>query len=118
MTSSADTERAALADLLDELGPDAPTLCEGWTTYDLAAHLAVRDRVPAAWPGLALGRFAGHTERTQARFRTEHPYSECVALVRKGAPGWSPMGMPGVRDVVNLTEYVVHHEDVRRAQPG
>ena len=43
MTSSsrplAERERAALADLLEELGPDAPTCCEGWTTAHLAAHL-------------------------------------------------------------------------------
>ncbi|MEN3358667.1 MAG: hypothetical protein V7637_2649, partial [Mycobacteriales bacterium] len=59
MTDHASAERAAVADLLDSLGPDAPTLCEGWSTYDLAAHLALRDRVPAAWPGIALRRFAG-----------------------------------------------------------
>ena len=27
-------ERRALCALLDETGPDAPTLCEGWTTGD------------------------------------------------------------------------------------
>ncbi|MEV4089519.1 maleylpyruvate isomerase N-terminal domain-containing protein, partial [Nonomuraea fuscirosea] len=37
-------ERAALCDLLDRLGPDEPTLCAGWTTADLAAHLAIRER--------------------------------------------------------------------------
>ena len=47
-------ERRALADLLGELGPDAPTCCEGWTTAHLAAHLVVRDRRPDAMPGYAL----------------------------------------------------------------
>ena len=117
VTSAAAAERAALCNLLDSVGPDAPTLCEGWTTYDLAAHLAIRDRIPAAWPGLAVARFADRTERTQARFKAEHPYADCVALVRQGAPRWSPMGAPGLRDMVNLAEYVIHHEDVRRAQP-
>ncbi len=42
VTDFAPIERAALADLMAELGPDAPTLCEGWTTRDLAAHLVVR----------------------------------------------------------------------------
>jgi uncharacterized protein (TIGR03083 family) len=37
-------ERAALCDLFDEVGPDAPTLCAGWTTRDLAAHLVIRER--------------------------------------------------------------------------
>ena len=35
----AQDERAALAALLDETGPDGPTLCEGWQTRDMAAHL-------------------------------------------------------------------------------
>ena len=50
MTAFASIERAALVDLMAELGPDAPTLCTGWTTRDLAAHLVVRlsrvDQVP------------------------------------------------------------------------
>jgi uncharacterized protein (TIGR03083 family) len=42
----AQDERAALAALLHETGPDGPTLCEGWQTRDLAAHLALRARRP------------------------------------------------------------------------
>ena len=41
-------ERLALCALLDKSGPDAPTLCEGWTTGDLAAHLVLREHRPAA----------------------------------------------------------------------
>ncbi|MCW2608081.1 MAG: hypothetical protein JWO60_2774, partial [Frankiales bacterium] len=44
--SVAAAERAALLDLLAASGPDAPTLCPGWTTHDLAAHLVVRERQP------------------------------------------------------------------------
>lgn len=117
MTSHTAVERTALCELFDAVGPDAPTLCEGWTTRDLAAHLAMRERVPAAWPGIALGRFAGRTERIQAQFTVAHPYDECVAMIRGGAPAWSPMGAPVLGDLTNLIEYVVHHEDVRRAQP-
>ncbi len=118
MTSHAAAERAALCDLFDSLGPDAPTLCEGWTTYDLAAHLAARDRVPASWPGLALPRFADRSERVMQSMKAEYSYPEVVALVRRGAPVWNPMGAPIIRDAVNLIEYLVHHEDARRAQPG
>ncbi len=46
-------ERRALCALLDETGPDAPTLCEGWTTGDLAAHLVLRERRPDAAAGVA-----------------------------------------------------------------
>src|SRR5438067_1422161 len=47
-------ERARLADLLDELGPDALTLLPPWTTRDIAAHLVLRERDPLAGPGLVL----------------------------------------------------------------
>ena len=36
-------ERLQLCDLLQELAPDAPTLCAGWTTSDMAAHLVLRE---------------------------------------------------------------------------
>ena len=117
MTSTADAERAALCDLLTELGPDAPTLCAGWTTRDLATHLLVRDRKPAAWAGIAVPRLARLAEKAMAG-EAGRPYGDIVADVRAGAPVWSPLGMPGARDAANRLEYVVHHEDVRRAQPG
>ncbi|WP_409332288.1 TIGR03085 family metal-binding protein [Trujillonella humicola] len=129
MTSSstpplAARERAALADLLEALGPDAPTCCEGWTTGHLAAHLVVRDRRPDAGPGYALEalpigrRLHAHSARLEERMRTGTPYAEVVAQVRAGAPAWTPMGWPVVGDLVNSGEYAIHHEDVRRAQPG
>ena len=37
--SIAQRERAGLVEILRAVGPDAPTLCEGWTTRDLTAHL-------------------------------------------------------------------------------
>lgn len=116
MTSSADAERAALSDLLDRLGPDAPTLCDGWTTRELAAHLVVRERSPRAWPGMLVPRLGALADRELAK-QAERPYRELVGAVRAGAPLWSPMGLPKVKDAVNLLEYVIHHEDVRRAQP-
>ena len=48
--SIAQSERQALCSLLEDRGPLAPTLCEGWTTADLAAHLYVRERKPLAAP--------------------------------------------------------------------
>jgi uncharacterized protein (TIGR03085 family) len=118
VNSRAGAERAALCDLLDELGPDAPTLCEGWNTYDLAAHLCVRDRSMLALPGYVLPAFAESTARIERDFKTTHSYAECVRILREGAPAWSPLGLPVVREAANVLEYVVHHEDVRRAQPG
>ena len=128
MTSSsaplAARERAALADLLEILGPDAPTCCEGWTTGHLAAHLVVRDSRPDAGPGYALEtlpigrRLHAHSTRLEEQMRTGTPYAEVLDRVRAGAPRWSPMGWPVVGDLVNAGEFAIHHEDVRRAQPG
>jgi uncharacterized protein (TIGR03085 family) len=41
-------------------------------------------------------------------------YDELVELVRNGPP-LGPFAVPGLRKVINLNEYAVHHEDVRRA---
>ena len=65
MTRFARTERAAFADTLEEAGPDAPTLCTGWTTRDLAAHLVLRERRPDAAMGILIKGVAGHTQRVQ-----------------------------------------------------
>src|SRR5215218_8372952 len=42
LVTFARSERAELCDLLDEVGSRAPTLCDGWESHDLAAHLWVR----------------------------------------------------------------------------
>jgi uncharacterized protein (TIGR03085 family) len=107
-------ERRELCDLFGDLGPDAPTLCEGWATRDLAAHLVVRERSPQAAPGLFLGGpFARMLERATERALAKG-YEELVERVRNGPP-LGPFAVPGLRTVLNLNEYAVHHEDVRRA---
>jgi uncharacterized protein (TIGR03085 family) len=107
-------ERRELCDLLEELGPDAPTLCEGWTTEDMAAHLVVRERNPTAAPGILLGgAFAERTERFMEKAKAGG-YRALVDRVRNGPP-FGPFAVPGLRTLINLQEYVVHHEDVRRA---
>ena len=112
------SERAALADLLEQLGPDRPTCCEGWTTRDIAAHVVVRDRRPDAGPGLVLGGpLRTWTQRLHARTRSARPYGVLVAELRSGPPAWLPSSWPAVDRVLNGAELVIHHEDVRRAQP-
>src|SRR6478609_5847024 len=84
----ADRERAELADLLDELGPDAPTCCEGWTTAHLAAHLVVREGRPDALPGLGLeavglgAPLVAWSHRLEDRLRRSTPYADVVARFR------------------------------------
>jgi uncharacterized protein (TIGR03085 family) len=117
-------ERAELADLLETLGPDAPTCCEGWTTANLAAHLVVRDRRPDALAGYGLeeaglgGPLAAWSHRQEDRLRTSTPFADVVALLRSGPPRWSLLALPMVGPMLNTAEFGIHHEDVRRAQPG
>lgn len=105
-------ERAQLCLRFDELGPEAPTLCEGWTTFDLAAHLVVRERSPLAAPGILVPALAGLTDRAMAREKAKG-YAGVVERVRTGPPP-GPFAVPWLRERLNLVEYVVHHEDVRR----
>ncbi|MEU1288245.1 TIGR03085 family metal-binding protein [Kitasatospora sp. NPDC005856] len=114
MSNHALAERHRLARLLVAAGPDAPTLCAGWTTRDLAAHLVVRERRPDAAPGIRVGALAGWTRRVQDGY-AERPYEELVRLFRAGPPVYSPFALPGVDEAANTVEYFVHAEDVLRA---
>ena len=109
-------ERAALADLFAELGPDQPTLCQGWTTADLLVHLLVRERRPDAALGIVLAPLAGHTARVSADYG-RRPFEEQVQLLRSGPPAFSPLGWGSMDEKANGMEFFIHHEDVRRGQP-
>ena len=109
----AQRERAILCDLIVDLGPDAPTLCEGWTTIDLAAHLVVRERRPDSGPGLVWPPLAGHTDKVRRAVRDRTRWDELVRTVRSGPPLLlRPFDGP-----MNTIEFFIHVEDVRRAQP-
>ena len=103
--------------LLDKAGPDAPTLCEGWQTSDLAAHLVLREHRPDAAIGILGGPMARYTARTQQKLAARTPYPMLVETIRTGPPRLSLYGIPGADSKLNFTEYFVHHEDVRRGQP-
>ncbi|MBF9133558.1 TIGR03085 family protein [Plantactinospora sp. S1510] len=116
MPRYADSERRSLADLLSTLGPDAPTIIPDWTARELAAHLVIRERRPDAAAGIVLRPLRTHTERVLGAMAAK-PYPEVVDLFRR-PPRWSPMTLRPVDELANLTEFFVHHEDLRRAQPG
>lgn len=111
----AKSERAALCDLLDQLGPEAPTLCEGWTTHDLAAHLWIRENDPLGASGILAKPLQGVTERRMAETKQRWEYTELVDKLRNGPIRFSVFAIPGVDEGANTTEFFVHHEDVRRA---
>ncbi len=116
MPRYARSEREALADLLLELGPDAPTVNEGWTTRDLAAHLLLRERRPDAAGGIVLPPLHRYAEAVRRRMAAG-PYAELVDRVRR-PPVWSPLSNPLTDELANTLEFFIHHEDVRRARPG
>jgi len=116
--SHAQDERRAICDLLAELGPGKPTLCDGWQTGDLAAHLVLRERRPDAGAGVMGGPLAGYTKRVQTRLTERTPFPRLLDLIRTGPPRLSLFALPGADERLNLVEYFVHHEDVLRAQPG
>ena len=113
-TSLAQQERKNLCDLLVEHGPDAPTLCEGWVTADLAAHLVVRERRPDTGPGIVWPPLAGYTDKVRRAVRDRTPWETLVETVRRGPPLLlRPFDGP-----MNTVEFFIHVEDVRRAHDG
>lgn len=116
-TDVARQERQELCDLFLEVGPDAPTLCAGWTARDLAAHLIVRESRPDAALGILIKPLAGYADSVQAKVAMR-AWPELVRDVRTGPPVLSPFRLPGAQGLADPFEFAIHHEDVRRAQPG
>ncbi|MDQ2728406.1 MAG: TIGR03085 family metal-binding protein [Actinomycetota bacterium] len=111
MINYAQTERRALADLFDKVGPDAPTLCGEWTTADLAAHLVVRERRPDGAVGILVPPLSAYADKVRVGTRNANRWPDLVNKVRTGPPAL----LKPVDATVNTVEYLVHHEDVRRA---
>jgi uncharacterized protein (TIGR03085 family) len=111
----AKTERAALCDLLDQVGPDAATLAEGWLAHDLAAHLWIRETDPIGFSGMVAKPLAGLYERRMAEVKQRWEFGELVEKLRNGPVRFSVFAIPGVDEGANTTEFFVRHEDVRRA---
>ena len=109
-----DAERARLCDLLDELGPAAPTLLEPWTARDIAAHLVLRERDSLAGPGLVLPGAWGRLAERRRRALALTDFTQLTATLRAGPPpGFFRIGW--VRRFPSLNEFFVHQEDIRRA---
>ena len=107
----AQLERGRLCDLFLDVGPDHPTLCEGWTTADLAAHLVIRERRPDSAPGILIGGAVGrYSEKVRTKVRDGATWADLVARVRSGPPA----PLRPLDGAINLSEYFIHLEDVRR----
>jgi uncharacterized protein (TIGR03085 family) len=114
-----DPSREVLAETLLAAGPDSPTLCEGWLTRDLAAHLYLRERKAAVGIGLLIKSLARASDKATAKLasklKTTEDYAELVNTFRSGPPALSPLKIKALDESSNLIEYFVHTEDIRRA---
>ena len=111
-----EAERPSFAGDFRAADPDAPTLCAGWSARHLCAHLVQRehsmlrniwDQVTTRTPG---------EERFMRRLvddaGTPDGYAALVDRFEAGPSRHSLMGR--FDEALNLVEYVVHHEDLRR----
>jgi uncharacterized protein (TIGR03083 family) len=110
-------ERRALADQLEAL-TDAqwatPSLCDGWTVHDVAAHLAGVNLIKMSEVVVALARsrfsFA-RANRVMVARQAARASAEIVADLRRLADGrFAP---PGLGSVAPLTDILVHGQDIR-----
>ncbi len=112
-----DRARDRCCDALAAVPASAPTLCEGWTAFDLAVHLWTLQCDPLGWAGtLPLGRAKAYGEKRAAAVQAAMPYDRVLAKLRD-LPGSFPC-MPldpffGYRHA--LGEWYVHTQDVARA---
>lgn len=111
--SLAREERKRISATFLAVGPEAPTLCEGWDAYDLAAHLWIRENEPLARLTAAVRRRPEQARMNVAKARL--PFQRMVGQLRTGPRSLTPLRIPAVDRLANGFEYFVHHEDLRRA---
>ncbi|HEY4947539.1 MAG TPA: maleylpyruvate isomerase family mycothiol-dependent enzyme [Acidimicrobiales bacterium] len=110
-------ERLGLADLfggLTEAQWSMPSLCEGWTVRDVAAHLVTPfgQSLPRLMLKLASYRFDfDRFAFTEARKNTMSGPELAASLRANTGYRFSP---PGLGPIAPLTDAVVHGQDVRR----
>ncbi len=109
-------EQQALITTLRASDPKAPTLDEGWDVRRLLAHLVAREQMPLAMVKDAAARKPPGQEPslTELVKGTEAPggFEALIDRFAAGAPKWSPMSWAAEK--INLAEYTIHHEDIRR----
>ena len=112
-------EREELIALLETLTPEewaTPSLCEGWTVRDVAAHLVVATRVTPVHTlvGTARAGFRlnGFVHDSAVRFAARRDTEELLDGLRRDArTGAKPFGVPPAAPLVDA---LVHGLDVRR----
>lgn len=109
-----DTERAALADILEALPEDAwrtPSLCDAWTVRDVAAHLSFSHAGVRELLGTAVrAGFRYNAAVRDAALRSPLDHEQLVDTLR-GFVG-SRRTVPGVSEREPLLDVLVHTQDI------
>ena len=112
-------EQSSLVTTLRKSGPDAPTLCEDWNTRLLLAHLVRRERSIVEVGGrVNLPIVTKAAADALAKYAEMRSYETMLRAFAAGPPIYSPFAIKPLREAVNLLEYLIHHEDVRRGGPA
>lgn len=111
--------REVLAETLLAAGPGADTLCDGWRTQDLAAHLYLREHNPRVGLGMVFKPWKKATDKAIAKLAaassTPETFAALVEQFRAGPSKLSPFALKAVDHSANLIEFFIHTEDIRRA---
>lgn len=111
------TERLALADFLETLGPTqwaTRSLCGEWTVQDVAAHLAWAPRLRPSemLPGIAKAGFrVNKASAEMAKRWAERGPEVIIAQLRQNAE--TNAKPPGVPELAALVDAVIHAIDIR-----
>lgn len=128
-----DASRDALVSALLAAGPNQPTLCDGWQTQHLAAHIYLRESTPAP-PGRLSKALAKRLESRTLQLGDDSSspknYQKLVSRIARGPERPDKPRRRSLLDRLkrssvaqrftsmnNLMEFFVHTEDIRRAQP-
>ena len=119
MANHVGDERIDFVRTLRATDPGAATLCGDWDTAQLVAHLVLRERSLTELGGrLPVPALQRRAHVAVDAYVAKFPYEQLVSQFESGPPLYSPWSIPGVGSNVNLLEYLIHHEDVRRAVDG
>jgi uncharacterized protein (TIGR03085 family) len=109
--------RAAMVEVCRQVGPAASTLCDGWTAQDVVIHMNLIEGRWDSWGAVAIGKRVSRVQRVyDALVERERSRSWDDQLARLATgPRHNPLRTQWLRDRMMPREYLIHTEDIRRA---
>jgi uncharacterized protein (TIGR03083 family) len=112
-----DDQRRRLVDLLEDLSDqewEHPSLCQGWTVRQVAAHVALQNTTWSALPRsvpevIRRGGMNGAIHAMACR-RAEAPTGQIIAEIRDRIGVWRPLPTLTYRE--SAIDYLVHAQDI------